>query len=324
MASNLFRLVRRLAATHVLVTSALLLTFLLGIVGPHQAAADDIGSLKSAIEAAKRSKMCPTRGEYSILKFPTYCKEWCDIIITCHGTKQNDPCENGDRDGCHRAAEGSSSCLQDMNEKNTVILEYNEIVRKCYRDAAQSTSPASPSNAPHGRALGDELQQTRAKADEAKSKARDAANKAAQLKAANEAEKNKLKQTANSIPSWCDGMVNSCQQRAASLDNASQATQSQCKAYCQNLKIENCNGSSPTIQQAAQACNAGAQRDRREAIEEDQRRREAQRREEEANRIPAGWDRCSCPSDHAYLVGSGRAKRVNGILYHPRNVGSCD
>jgi hypothetical protein len=291
---------------------------LLAIAFPPSVRGDEIESLRSAIQSSKQNHMCPARGEYSILQYPSYCKQWCDIGWTCRGTKQTDPCQNGDREGCHRLSEGSSQCLQDMNEKNKVILEYNEIARQCYRDAAQGGSPSSPPKQPQGRALGSELQQAKLKADEARSKAREAEAKAAQKRAADQAEKNKVKEAAKALPSWCEGMIGSCEQRAASLAGTTQGTQSQCRSYCQILKIENCNGASSTVQQAAQACNAGAQRDLRQAMEEDRRRREARRREEEANFIPPGWIECKCPETHSFA-----GKVVRGIRYHPPNVGSC-
>jgi hypothetical protein len=294
------------------------------MIVPQDAKSDELDSLRSAIEASRRSKMCPPGGEYSILEFSSYCKQWCDIGWTCRGTKQTDPCENGDREGCHRFSEGSSQCLQDMNEKNKVIIDYNEIVRQCHRGEAQGRSPSSTPKQPQGRALGAELQQAKQKAEEARAKAREAEAKAAQKRAAVEAEKNKMKEEAKALPSWCEGLISSCQQRAASLSNASSGTQSQCNAYCQTLMIENCNGSSSTVQGAAQACNSGAQRDQRQAMEEDKRRRETERRrEEEANRIPSGWVKCPCPADDMYLIAQGRAKLINGVLYHPRDVGPC-
>jgi hypothetical protein len=128
------------------------------------------------------------------------------------------------------------------------------------------------------------LDEAKRKADEARAKAREAEAKAAQKRAADSAEKNKLKEAAKSVPSWCQGMISACEQRASSIANASQGTQSQCNAYCQILRIENCNGASTTVQQAAQACTAGAQRDQRAETERAQAAKERKEREEAEER----------------------------------------
>jgi hypothetical protein len=41
--------------------------------------------------------------------------------------------------------------------------------------------------------------------------------------------------------------------------------------------------------------------------------------QQEANYIPPGWIRCSCPEYHSYA-----GKLVNGVRYHQQNVGDCD
>ncbi len=189
------------------------------------------------------------------------------------------------------------------------------------------------SGVPAGRAADPRaLQEAKQKADEARAKAREAAAKAAQKRNEEEAEKKRVKEATLKVPSFCQGMIRTCEERAASLANLSGGTQSQCRAYCQTLQIENCNPSS-TVQQAAQACTAGAERDQKEAARQEKLRRqaEAERRQAEAarrereNYIPAGWIRCPCPNpeDDMYLIPLGRAKLVNGVLYHPRDVGPC-
>jgi hypothetical protein len=226
------------------------------------------------VAQAQEHNMCPTGGEYEILKLETYCKKTCDLGWTCRGTRATDPCENGSGpEACRRFSDEAGQCLRDMNEKNKVIIEYNGIVRKCHQDANRSASPSStPRQQPQGRSLADQLREANQQADQAKAKAREAEAAAAKRRAAADEEKNQLKNEAKSLPSWCPGMVSACRERAASLANASSATQSQCSAYCQILQIEDCNGTSPTVNQAAQACNSGAQRDQRQAGEEDTRR----------------------------------------------------
>jgi hypothetical protein len=137
---------------------------------------------------------------------------------------------------------------------------------------------------------------------------------------------------ANALPSWCQGMISACEERATSFANSTEGTKSQCRAYCNVLQIENCNGGSSTVLRAARACTAGAERDQKEAARQDAIRKQAENehqqaenaRRERENYVPPGWAACSCPADHMYEVASGRAKLVNGVLYHGRDVGSCD
>jgi len=179
-------------------------------------------------------------------------------------------------------------------------------------DASQRRSDTSqPRVSPKAAA-----QEAQKKADEARLKAQEAINKAMEKREKEEAERKKLKEAAaTTVPSWCRGMVSACEQRAASLANSTQATQNQCKTYCQILNIENCNGGSPTVQHAAQACTADAERDQKEAAdrarEAARRRAEQERINAEARRIPVGWMRCSCPGAHG-----GLGKWVDCVLYH--------
>ena len=192
-------------------------------------------------------------------------------------------------------------------------------------DGQNKASSSSTPSKRTGSALANELQQARLKADEARAKTREAAAKAAQKRNEEEAEKKRLKKAADQLPSWCQGMIRACEQRAASLANSSSETESQCKAYCQNLEIEKCNASS-TVQQAAQACTAAAERDQRAAARRAQAAAEARRAQaarEEAEQIPPGWIRCPCPDQDMFLVAQGRAKLIRGVLYHPRDVGPC-
>ena len=194
--------------------------------------------------------------------------------------------------------------------------KYNDFYKACH--ANDEHSKPFQASKPSGTALAKQAADAKQKAEEAKAKARQAADKAAQTQKAAEDEKSRLKAEAVKVPSWCQGMINSCQQRAGSLANASPETQSQCNAYCQTLRFENCNGASATVQGAAQMCNAGAQRDQRQAMEDDKRRKEEQRRREEEERVPPGWSECQCPSAHSF---AGRV--IRGVRYHPPNVGDC-
>jgi hypothetical protein len=213
-------------------------------------------------------------------------------------------------------------CQNQQDRIWKLALKYNELYKACHANDDHGSSIQT--SKPSGTALAKQAEEAKQKANEAKAKAQQAADRQEQVRKSAEEQKNRLKAQANSVPSWCQGMISSCQQRASSLANATAGTQSQCNAYCQILQVEDCNGASSTVQQAAQACNSGAQRDQKEAMEEDKRRREAKRRrEEEANRIPSGWVKCPCPADDMYLIAQGRAKLINGVLYHPQDVGPC-
>jgi hypothetical protein len=274
----------------------------------------DISSIKTTLAA----KQCPP-AEISPI----------DVYQRCGGASAEQACDRQyplASTAWQQCYAKLKECADQVSEDNQVIFESNRVYRLCHAndDHGHSYQASKPS----GAALAKQVEDARQKAEEAKTKAREAADKAEQTKKNAEEEKSRLKAEAVTLPSWCQATVNSCEQRATSLSNASSETQSQCKAYCRTLQIEDCNGASSTIQQAAQACNAGAQNDQRQAMQDDKRRREEERRrrekeEEEANRIPAGWVRCPCPADDMYLLNSGRAKLINGVLYHPRDVGPC-
>ena len=66
----------------------------------------------------------------------------CDRGRTCRGTKATDPCSNGG--DCKVFADGSLQCLDEMNNKNTVIREYNEFVRDCHKNAPSNVMPSGP------------------------------------------------------------------------------------------------------------------------------------------------------------------------------------
>ncbi len=107
------------------------------------ARADDADSgtmkeVKNAIAAFKRSNhLCPPSGEYVTLKYETYCKKWCDRGMTCHGSRATDPCAaTSNSNECQQFAHGASSCLNDMNEKNALLVEYNSIVKQCHTNHA--------------------------------------------------------------------------------------------------------------------------------------------------------------------------------------------
>jgi hypothetical protein len=254
------------------------------------ARADEIDNLREAIEAAKRSKLCPPPAEYPILKFESYCKSLCDIGHTCHGTIDSDPCENGDHAGCHKFAAETDQCLRDMNDKNKTILEYNSIVSKCSGKASQPGAPSKDNSRiqpgpersePSGAALAKAVQDAKQRAEVARAKAREANSTAVGAGNLDETEKNKLKAEAARLAPWCQSLVSTCQRWTASLQNADQATTQQCTAYCQILQIEDCNGASSTVQGSARMCAEQAQRSRRQAVDYRKRREEEVRKKEE-------------------------------------------
>lgn len=188
-------------------------------------------------------------------------------------------------------------------------------------EETESTSQDTHNPPKNQAASAADLDAAKKRADAARAKAIQAEKDQAAQRSAQQDEKNKLKESALKLPQFCEGMIQMCQERVASV--TTDQTRSQCKAYCTNLQIENCNPSSE-IQDGARACNAG--------IESDQKEAARQKREQEAaaaaqrardNYIPPGWASCSCPADHMHLIGQGRAKLVNGVLYHPRDVGPC-
>lgn len=256
----------------------LLVMALMVLASNHAKAADELQNLRNAITAYQTHHTCPPNGIYDILHFESYCKVYCDRGITCHGNKDTDPCTINDMsDDCHQFEEGTQQCLSDMNEKNKVVLDYNRIVRQCHSQQ-KASAPFSPTPSKQaGGGLVGESQQAQHKLDEARAKAREALNKAAQEKAKQEAEKQKLKEEARAPSPACQQAVAACEQRNSGLSNVSSSTQSECAAYCRNMQIENCNPNSPTLQQGAQACTAGAERDRKEAEERaaEERRRAA-------------------------------------------------
>lgn len=98
--------------------------------------------VKNAIAAFKRSNhLCPPTGEYVTLKYETYCKQWCDRGMTCHGSRATDPCAaTSNSNECQQFAKGGSSCLNDLNEKNKFLVEYNSIVRLCHSKSSLEKS----------------------------------------------------------------------------------------------------------------------------------------------------------------------------------------
>jgi hypothetical protein len=174
-----------------------------------------------------------------------------------------------------KGAHGKYSCLEAHDSCNGVKISLIGI------GSEQGESrPSPPKNPTASRAALDEAKK---KADDARAKAREAAAKAAQKRKDDEAEKKKLKEAANKLPSWCEGMVRVCENRNSSLANLSSASQSQCNAYCTNLQIENCNSASSTIKEAAQKCTEGAERDQKEVARKraDQKRAEEERKKKE-------------------------------------------
>lgn len=211
------------------------------------------------------------------------------------------------------------------------VLKYNKLYEACHQNSNGQAQPNNAAKKPSGAELQKAVQAAKLKADEARSKALQAAAAAEKAKSAAEAEKQRLKDEAARLPSWCQGMVSSCEQRASTLSNSSQETQSQCRAYCRNLRIENCNGASPTIQQAAQACNSGARNDqkaeteRQRSAKAQQAQREAEERRKwhcfgEAGNIDAGFRECqsecsayfSASHCHDVCYASGDGSVSNG------------
>lgn len=104
--------------------------------------AEDISSLRSAIAAFERSRVCPQGGEYTLLKFESYCKQYCDLGWTCRGSKETDPCYGASGSpACAAHTRGSSACLKDMNDSNATLNAYNAIIRRCNQAARSLQSP---------------------------------------------------------------------------------------------------------------------------------------------------------------------------------------
>jgi hypothetical protein len=222
-------------------------------------------------------------------------------------------------------------CYREVDEINKKIYAYNAFIYKCRtafpeRPRRQVSQPShNRGGAASSAGLTRAVEAEKKKADEARRLAREAATKAEQKRTEEEAKKKRLKEAAIKVPSFCQGMIRACEERAASLANLTSATQSQCRAYCQILQIENCNPSS-TVQQAAQACNAGAERDQRETtLRARERERERERYEREAaprrtapNREASAW-RCfpdynSCTAYCRQVTGaSGNSGWCGGI-----------
>jgi hypothetical protein len=249
------------------------------------ALSQDISSIKSMLAA----KMCPA----SLLDEISYSSrdcgdaKWhaCDRLLYDSGGKE-----------CWADLH---ACQKQVEADNEVIRESNRVYRVCHAngDRGQSSQASKPS----GAALAKQAAEAKQKAEEAKTNARQAAEKQEQTKKAAEEQRSRLKVEAAKVPSWCQGLIGSCQQRAASLSNASSGTQSQCNAYCQTLRIENCNGDSPTVQGAAQACNSGAQRDQREASEAAKRHAPAS----QTNSVPPEGGTKSYCGPGRYLAAGG-------------------
>ena len=212
-----------------------------------------------------------------------------------------------------------TKCWENLRRDNEIISAYNAWLHGCKLHTEPTNQP------PHGgRALANEIQEAKSKAEEAKSKALGAVKEAKQKRAADQTEKNTLKEAAKSTPSWCQSMINGCEQRVSSLANATRATQSQCKAYCQILQVEDCNGASSTVQEAAQACTAGSERDQRTAAESARNRQAEERRKWHCfgayGDVRQGYNECKreCsayfPSNHCENVcySSGDGSISNG------------
>jgi hypothetical protein len=240
---------------------------------------DEIEGLRAAVESAKRSHICPPSAEYPILEFATFCKKMCERSVSCDGTKATDPCENGDKEGCHQLAEETHACLSEMNAKNKTILEYNSIVEKCQRGQEETKKDASrfepkkdasrfESKPAYDRNLVKELQEAASRAERSKQSAQQAAANGIGEKSLTEDEKKRLKAESVKLASWCEGMVQACYRRAASFDNADKQTHDLCNAYCQTLQIEDCNPSSATVRGAADACAAKSEVYQRSRIQE--------------------------------------------------------
>jgi hypothetical protein len=190
-------------------------------------------------------------------------------------------------------------CYRQVDEINKKIYAYNAFIYKCRaahpdRPKQQATSlRPSGSSSPSG-GLSRAVEAEKKRAEDARNAARDAVTKAAQKRSEEDVEKQRLKQLTNAPSSSCQNAIAACEQRASSLRHSKSETQSQCRAYCQLLQIENCNPSSTNIQQAAQACTAGAERDKKAAAERVRAEKAA-----EAARDPYSHLRCT-------RQGSGR------------------
>lgn len=224
----------------------------------------EVSDLETAIAAYQRSKLCPARSQANLLTFRNFCKRWCDNSYSCSNSN-SDPCKSGDKAGCHVQAEGVTQCLQEMNQKNAVINDYNAIVRQCY-DGASKRETKENSTRPQGRAAAVALDAARQRADEARKKAKDAAGISDQRSKESDAQKKRFKEAAAATPASCQTAVAACEQRSSQLAGLSESTRSQCSTSCQLMKIENCNPASTTIRDAATTCSASAEHDQKDAI----------------------------------------------------------
>src|SRR6185437_2225314 len=81
---------------------------------------------------------CPVGDEEPLLNFQSYCKQYY-----MRPDDPNNPCLQNNREACHQLADGGLRCLQDMNEKNAVILNFNQIIRRCKQAADQDESSST-------------------------------------------------------------------------------------------------------------------------------------------------------------------------------------
>jgi hypothetical protein len=271
-----------------------LIVLVAGLAANTAKARDDIQTLRDAIAAYHRSHICPHPGIYPILQFESYCKPYCDRSVACHGNVHSDPCEqDSGSDACHQQEEGSQQCLQEMNEKNQIIADYDQIARQCPAQETTRTPPTSGnSSKPAGAALVGASQQAQQQADAARAKARAVTKKAAEDRAREQAAKEKLKKETSAPSPACQQAVAECGRRNAELANLTPETLSKCDAYCRNMQIENCNPSSSTLNENARICVEGAKKDQKDAVERASKLREQRRLElERAARAQAAEER---------------------------------
>jgi hypothetical protein len=261
------------------------------LIADNPAAGDDIANIQSSINAYNHSGICPKGNEYALLTLSGFCKYYCDRTYTCNRdhSEAGNPCKSDySSDACHAFNEGSERCVKEMNEKNQIILSYNDILRRCHQHQGENAPPPNRQNS---------KQETDVPPPDAT-----IPNKPNKKDSAAAQKNNSASEAADCIKNM-------------GMSKYSSATQKKCLDCCD--AIDNSKDESK-ISQACALC-VGAYEDEDKKAEA----AELQKKQQESNFIPPGWRRCSCPGDHMYLVQSGRAKLVNGVLYHG-DVGPCE
>jgi hypothetical protein len=129
-----------------------------------------------------------------------------------------------------------------------------------------------------------------------------------------DAEKSSLKVLARDASPACIKRSDDCLAFNKLTPNLAQATRDQCSAYCTNLRVENCNPTSPHLREAKQLCIDGKTRDSKAA--------DMQARSRDAP--PIASDRLeSRPMPSCYDLWRGRDQRTWDDPNDPFRKGNC-